>query len=150
MHLENVCGRSLLVCLAFYVRRMNYKVTTKLSSLLLYRGHLLVKVEVKMCFFLFSRCLWSEYLEKSDTIFPQLLTMLTHFGLACEMPSVGNDIGSPDGTAPPVCYLVPWYFRPYRPRSLSNNWPSRPDSSQVGPWRPRQDWNVRYSAVTEV
>ncbi len=114
------------------------------------RGHLLVKSKLRCVFFLFSRYLWSEYLQKSDTIFPQLLTMLTHFGLACEMPSVGNDIGSPDGAAPPVCYLVPWYFKPHRPRSLSNNWPSRPDNSQVGSWRPRQDWNFRYSALTRL
>ena len=64
-------------------------------------------------------------------MFPQLLKMLTHFGLACEMPAVGNDIDTPDGTPPPVCYLIPWFFKKNRPKSMSNQWPARADAKQV-------------------
>jgi hypothetical protein len=59
--------------------------------------------------------------------------MLAHFGLACEMPAVSNDLDTADGgPPPPPCYLIPWFFNPKRPRSLSNNWPPRANASQVG------------------
>ena len=58
--------------------------------------------------------------------------MLTHFGLACEMPAVGNDLDTADGGPPPPCYLIPWFFKTHPPRSLSNNWPLRANARQVG------------------
>ena len=76
------------------------------------------------------RCVWAEFLKESDEIFSQLIKMLTHFGLACEMPAVGNDIDAPDGP-PSVCYLIPWFFKNTRPKSMSNQWPARADAEQV-------------------
>jgi hypothetical protein len=80
---------------------------------------------------LFPRYVWSEFLEKSDTIFPQLLMMLTHFGFACEVPAVGNDLDTAEGGPHPPCYLIPWFFSPQPPRSLRNNWPLRANARQV-------------------
>ncbi|XP_028393150.1 malignant fibrous histiocytoma-amplified sequence 1 homolog [Dendronephthya gigantea] len=77
------------------------------------------------------KCIWSKFLDDSDTIFPQLLTMLAHFGLACEIPAAVNDLDTPDGSPPPPCYLVPWFFKHSRPRSMSNDWPSLTPRNQI-------------------
>ena len=72
----------------------------------------------------FFRCIWSEFLEKSDTIFPQLVMLLTRSGLACEVPDSCLDRS-------PASYLVPWYFPEKRPKSLDHNWTPLADSRQV-------------------
>ena len=58
--------------------------------------------------------------------------MLTHFGLACEMPAVANDLDTPDGVPLLPSYLVPWFVKSKRPTSLeTDGWPSHADERQV-------------------
>lgn len=73
------------------------------------------------------KCIWSDLIETSDDIFSQLLTMFTHFGLVCELPSPAIDLTN--GT-PTVCYLVPWFLSSKRPDTLSTNWPPIADNTQ--------------------
>lgn len=58
--------------------------------------------------------------------------MLAYFGLACEIPPVGNDLDTVDGSPLAPSYLVPWFFKANRPRSVSNDWPSQASCKQVG------------------
>ena len=59
--------------------------------------------------------------------------MLSHFGLACRMPGIGNCLDTSDGGPPPATYLVPWFLTASRSESLDDNWPPvLNDSAQVG------------------
>lgn len=58
--------------------------------------------------------------------------MLTHFGLASEMPVAGSiNLDTTDTDCSPVRYLVPWYLQNERPKTLNDNWPFHVDPKQV-------------------
>lgn len=81
------------------------------------------------CFFS-SRCIWSDVIQLSDDIFSQLLTLLTHFGLACELPACTNDLNHVNG-ATSHCYLMPWFLSGKQPLTLASDWPPQADKTQV-------------------
>ena len=54
--------------------------------------------------------------------------MLMHFGWACEMPPLTDDLDNDDDKPR---YLMPWFLECKRPATLERNWPRWPDKSQV-------------------
>ena len=54
--------------------------------------------------------------------------MLMHFGWACEMPPLTDDLDNDDDKPR---YLVPWFLECKCPSTVERNWPYWPDKSQV-------------------
>ena len=115
----------LIFCYCRRIKRLSRRLVKLYITV--FSGHCVVT----MLIFFLSRCVWAEFLEESDEMFCQLLKMVTHFGLACEMPAMGNNIDTPDGAPTPVCYLIPWFFKNSRPWSMRMQWPVRADAKQV-------------------
>ena len=64
--------------------------------------------------------------------FEQMVLLLKHFGLACELPTVTSNLGSPTVTSSPSpLLLVPWFLTQECNQEVRDDWPDIPDESQV-------------------
>ena len=67
-------------------------------------GHLARKQTLPTFFYISpDRCLWDE-INLDDDMFPQMVELLHHLGLACRLPSDGSD---------EINLLVPWFLSEY-------------------------------------
>ena len=66
--------------------------------------------------------------------FEQMVLLLKHFGLACELPTDTSNLGSPMVTSSPSpLLLVPWFLSGQEcNQEVRDDWPNIPVESQVG------------------
>lgn len=76
------------------------------------------------------KCICLDVIKSFDEICLQLSTMLSHFGLACEMPTYACDLDHLDNVPSPD-YLMPWFLGSKRPSTIETNWPLHAAENQV-------------------